>query len=276
MGKITFVPVGGLANRMQAIASAVTLAEKVEMELSILWFKDWALCVPFHRLFMPLDHGLVSFREASRMDYILLDRPRQKNFYLPKLYQHLRFRARLYERSILPLRDRHFDFASWAMQHRNVYMASYVNFLPYDYSRIHRLFVPVEEIRREVERRCLDFFPKMTGVHIRRTDNVAAIRQSPIELFFAELDKEMEDADAGIYLATDSEEVKASMKKRYGSRLICVGRQADRTTLAGIQDGVADMYTLARTQKIYGSFHSSFSELAAQISGVPLKILRLP
>ena len=28
MGKITFVPVGGLANRMRAVASAVTLAAK--------------------------------------------------------------------------------------------------------------------------------------------------------------------------------------------------------------------------------------------------------
>ena len=35
------------------------------------------------------------------------------------------------------------------------------------------------------------------------------------------------------------------------------------------------MYTLARTQKIYGSFQSSFSEMAAQIGGTPLEILKL-
>ena len=29
MGKITFVPVGGLANRMRAVASAVTLQRRV-------------------------------------------------------------------------------------------------------------------------------------------------------------------------------------------------------------------------------------------------------
>lgn len=29
MGKITFVPVGGLANHMRAVASAVTLAGKI-------------------------------------------------------------------------------------------------------------------------------------------------------------------------------------------------------------------------------------------------------
>ena len=33
MGKITFVPVGGLANRMRAVASAVTLAAKSDSDL---------------------------------------------------------------------------------------------------------------------------------------------------------------------------------------------------------------------------------------------------
>ena len=36
MGKITFVPVGGLANRMRAVASAVMLAGKTKSELSII------------------------------------------------------------------------------------------------------------------------------------------------------------------------------------------------------------------------------------------------
>lgn len=39
MGKITFVPVGGLANRMRAVASAVTLAAKSDSDLSIIGFR---------------------------------------------------------------------------------------------------------------------------------------------------------------------------------------------------------------------------------------------
>ena len=41
----------------------------------------------------------------------------------------------------------------------------------------------------------------------------------------------------------------------------------------GIRDGVADMYTLARTQRIYGSFQSTFSEMASQLGGIPLQVL---
>lgn len=54
MGKITFVPVGGLANRMRAVASAVMLAGKTKSELSIIWFQDWALNAPFYQLFKPV------------------------------------------------------------------------------------------------------------------------------------------------------------------------------------------------------------------------------
>ena len=89
MGKITFVPVGGLANRMRAVASAVMLAGKTKSELSIIWFQDWALNAPFYQLFKPVDREVACLRDASRLDYALLDRPRSKNFHFPLLFQKL-------------------------------------------------------------------------------------------------------------------------------------------------------------------------------------------
>ncbi len=53
---------------------------------------------------------------------------------------------------------------------------------------LSRLFVPVDEIMEEVENRCRNFSDAMIGVHIRRTDNLASIRQSPIELFYQKLE----------------------------------------------------------------------------------------
>ena len=101
MGKITFVPVGGLANRMRAVASAVTLAAKSDSDLSIVWFQDWALNAPFSQLFKPVDRKIACLRDASRLDYALLDRPRSRNFHFPLLFQKLFFKSCLYERSIL-------------------------------------------------------------------------------------------------------------------------------------------------------------------------------
>ena len=71
MGKITFVSVGGLANRMRAVASAVMLAGKTKSELSIIWFRDWALNAPFYQLFKPVDREVACLRDASRLDYAL-------------------------------------------------------------------------------------------------------------------------------------------------------------------------------------------------------------
>ncbi len=275
MCKIIFVPVGGLANRMGAMASAVVLAEKTGSRLEVVWFRDWALHAPFGRLFEPIRGDLFRLKDASRRDYLLLDRPRPKNFHLPLLYQKMAFKSCLYERSIDPLCQEHFAFEEWIQTHRRVYMASYMAFRQYDPALMKRLFVPVGEIRQEVDRRCREFATRPIGVHVRRTDNEEAIRQSPIELFYGKLDAEIErDSRTGIYLATDAEEVKQAMKQRYGNRVLTSAKQADRRSLAGIRDGMADMYTLARTGKIYGSFHSTFSIVASQIGNIPLEILR--
>ena len=83
-----------------------------------------------------------------------------------------------------------------------------------------------------------------------------------------------ESPDLSIYLATDSETVKQELKRRYGNRLLCAEEEADRSSTSGIQGGVADMYTLARTDKIFGSFQSSFSELASQLGNIPLVIVK--
>lgn len=53
MHKMTFIPVGGLANRMRAVSSAVTLAQKTNTIIDIVWFQDWALHAPFKTLFCP-------------------------------------------------------------------------------------------------------------------------------------------------------------------------------------------------------------------------------
>lgn len=98
----------------------------------------------------------------------------------------------------------------------------------------------------------------MIGVHIRRTDNLASIRQSPIELFYQKLDEKIkEDGKVAIYLATDSEEVKREMKERYGDRIFCSGKR-QTVDLWRNKEGITDMYTLARTQKYMVLFRVHF------------------
>lgn len=274
MNKLFFVPVGGLANRMRAVASACTLARKVGIGVSVVWFKDWALNAPFNALFQPIQWKEMAIREATFYDYWVFDRPRKKNFFVPRFFQRILFDDSLYEKQITPLCKQHFDFEAWAKK-GEVYLASYTAFQKYDYALLRKLFVPRQDIQEKITSYSQSFSDYSIGIHIRRTDNAASIQQSPTELFIAAIDREIEaNPNVSIFLATDSEIVKKEMLSRYGNRVLTAKDEADRNSIAGIKGGIIDMFTLSKTNKIYGSFQSSFSELAAQIGNVPIEILK--
>lgn len=272
--QMLLVPSGGLGNRMRVLACAVTMMEKLPGRLDVVWFRHSGLNASFASLFEPVDDDRLHLCEGGWFEALLWERPRRNNLFVPRLFQRFLFRARLYEQYVTPLFRQGFDFRAWASQ-GNVYMATYTRFFPYEKTTLQRLFVPVARLRERVDRCCKAFSSHTVGVHVRRTDHADAIAESPLELFYVQLDKEIVDcADTRIYLASDSEEVKAEMKARYGARLLCSDRQADRGTQEGIEDGIVEMYVLSRTKTIYGSYLSSFSEIAAELGDVPLKVVR--
>lgn len=274
MSNFIFIPVGGLANRMKAVASAFILAQQNLIDTNVIWFQDWALHAPFNTVFEPIHSPNICIKEASLIDHIIYDRPRAKNLYIPRLFQYFIFRSCLYEKTIQDLKKQNFNFNNW-IQKGHVYMASYLDFQEISTDILRQLFIPLPPIQARIDHLSQQFSPYTLGVHVRRTDNAASIELSPIELFFTAIDKEIDSyADASIYLATDDESVKLEFQKRYGKRLIYAKDKADRSSITGIQGGIVDMYALARTQKILGSFHSSFSELAAQVGNIPLEIIK--
>ncbi len=270
--KMTMVPVGGLANRMRAVASAVTLMQKIGGASTIYWFRDWALNAPFSALFEPIDLKGVVIEEGNAWNWLIYDRPRRRNLWIPRLAQQFAFDYRLYENKVVECFGECPDLEK-NIHGKHCYVAAFYQLCGYSNELLRKLFRPMPAIMAEVEQRIAHFSAYTVGVHIRRGDNVVAMQRSPIELFFAALDAELKAHTAlSIYLATDSEEVKCQMRERYGKRIITASAAADRDSVSGIADGIADMYTLARTKKIYGSSGSSFSELAAQLGDVPLEM----
>ena len=63
---ITFVPVGGLANRIRSIQSAISLSG--DDELRIYWFKDQGLNCNFYQLFEPIPLQNVTLKETNGID----------------------------------------------------------------------------------------------------------------------------------------------------------------------------------------------------------------
>lgn len=271
---ITLVPTGGLGNRMRAIASAIALAERAKTKLRIIWFQDWGLGCNFSDLFSTLRHQRIEIelKEASFLDKYLLDRPRIKNFFIPELFEKIQFDACLYEKEVTTNFFNHFDFLSWC-QGRNVYMASCISFFP---SKLPRgafdYFRPIPNLLERINKIGRSFPASVVGVHIRRTDNVSAISDSPIERFMQRMHQE--DKAISFYLATDSEEVKQEMIQEFGNRIITSPNKAQRNNLDGMQEALVELYTLSRTSLILGSSHSTFSITAAEIGDIQCEIIK--
>ena len=52
---ITFIPAGGLGNRMKSMAAAIKMAQATQTNIDIIWFQDWGLGCRFDQLFLPLE-----------------------------------------------------------------------------------------------------------------------------------------------------------------------------------------------------------------------------
>lgn len=272
-GQLLFVPSGGLANRMRAIASAYTLTQQTDSDLQVVWFQDWALHAPFRSIFE--ETPLVAVREATLVDHLIYDRARKKNFFLPALPQRMLFQRHIKEQDVTPLKKQLFDFEQWARGKR-CYMSCYQVFGSFPDNLYSQLFHPVKEVMGVVDSYRSQFNSHTIGLHIRRTDNAESIAKSPTELFINKVGEEIDQHDdAKVFLATDSTEVKKEFIAAFGTRIITPQEEACRDSISGIRGGVIDLWTLASTQKIYGSAGSSFSPMAASIGGVPLEIMNV-
>lgn len=270
---IFLVPQGGLANRMRSILSAYQLAREIGSRLEVVWFKDKGLNAGFHDLFLPVKAEGFHLRDACGLDFLRLQLPKGRNLHLTRLVQKGRFDVCLYE-TCTPVAGTPEELKA-QLQGRQVYWATCYAHQAYPADMAARFFRPLPAIEKKVEQFSAQLGPVSMGVHIRRTDNAQAIEHSPIRLFFDRIDSFLAHQPEGcIFLATDDQDTKKAMRQRYGQQLVCVPQPASRKTLSGVVDGLVDMLTLARCGQILGSWYSSFSELAAQIGGVPLEIVK--
>ena len=268
---ITFIPAGGLGNRMKSIAAAIRLAQATQNKLDIIWFQDWGLGCKFEQLFQPLNVPQTQLREASFLDKIMRDIPRKRNLYIPKCFEHFFYDACLDRLAASKAYYNNFDFITWS-KNRNVWLASDVYFIDKEIPEdSFDIFRPIHQLQERINQIKKDFAHQTIGVHIRRTDNIRSIQNSPTHLFIERM--QQEPIDVKFYLATDSEEVKEEMRYIFGNRIITSPNKATRGNLEGMEDALVEMYLLATTNRILGSSCSTYSMTAASIGRVPLEII---
>lgn len=271
---ITLIPVGGLANRMRAIASAVELSRICDCRLNVYWFRDMGLNARFSDIFCSYSDADVRIIDETFLNIILYDRPRRHNLWLSLLPQKLLFSKCIYEDKVKKFCNDLSSFKVFVTK-GNLYIASCYPLIEYDNCLLSDLFKPHDTICGKVESRISGMSDYKIGVHIRRTDNIVSISSSPDELFYSAIDEEIhKNPSVTIYLATDSDNVKKEFKVRYGDRLFASDSVSCRKSFAGISEAVAEMYTLSKMNKIYGSWGSTYSEVAAALGDIPLVMLR--
>jgi len=270
MKQLTLVLEGGLGNRIYAVTSGIGFAKEHNLRLTVFWFKDWGMGAGFHDLFtLAPSVENVEIKDASFADFFKYAKPIKSNFFLPKLYQKLQFdTAYCWYKEQVPV-EKWYSFNARADK---FYLFHCQKF--YENSELLHLLSPVDSIQKQIDERLNFLSPQTIGVHIRRTDFTGAITQSPLSAFIEKMQQEIAmNPDTCFYVASDSPEEKEKLINRLGHRIITFENNLKRNTKAGIIDALIELYTLASTKKIYGSFQSSYSLLASEINNIPLEIV---
>ena len=253
---IIIQPSGGLCNRMRVINSAMKLAKRRKEKLVILWYLNPELNAAFEDLFQPiLEPDITLINIHSLKD------PR-------KLYYQLSAGQRFGDDDIRNNKtdDRLNDDFYRALKKR-VYIFTCERFDP---TKDYSLFVPTDTLQKRVDTFTRDFAPRCVGVHIRRTDNAVSMGKSTTEQFIAEMEKELTaHPETRFFLATDDQSEEELLRSRFPGKIISnQSRTIDRNSVAGMHDALLDLYCLAASDKIIGSYWSSFTDTAADMHGI--------
>lgn len=269
-------PDAGLGNRLNCIYSGLYWQRRLGMKMKILWEVDLACCINYEKLFLPLPDVEIKTvytlpvrgRKGIRS---LVDK--QVIRYIQKKYSYLTSEeiCELFsgggeaaiEKMLLEPEKRCIKafsaFADW--QH----IAGVADCLK-----------PVERIRERVDAIMTPYQRKtVIGIHIRRTDHVKAIKNSPVSAFVDQMQQlRRECPDVCFYLATDDKEVEGMLAQEFLLiRHHTFSQEKTRNTEAGMMDAYVDMLCLSKCDRIYGSFGSTFSKMAAVIGGKELIVL---
>jgi hypothetical protein len=267
---IILEPQSGLANRMRVVASGLQLQKQVGGDLLCLWLRNDLLNAPFEALFESIP-GWEIQPAARRFKFVQASR-----------------RSRPFTMALAQIINRMLgvdfciaepDFENWlwknkvnladvAREHGTLYIQTCQEFG--HNQEEFRNFAPIPALRHKIHALEKRFRPQTIGIHIRRTDHRLSIEMSPTRLFIEKIDAEItRDANALFYLSTDDADVEQEFRRRYGERILTHAKEFSRQTAAGIQDAVVDLFCLSKTAAIYGSYWSSFSDVAARIGNIP-------
>lgn len=265
---LELIPTGGLCNKMRAIDSAVSFCAAYDIPLKVYWIRDEQLInCRFQDLFQPIQN--LNLYELDKLP-LKLRKGNRSNFYIPSILRKMPWAAKILGRyEIKDFKNKGGDFKQLYDEHQPLIFFSFSRFFPSE--KEYEIFKLLPNVRQMIEKETADFDENTIGIHVRRTDHKIAIQNSPLTLFEQKIEAEIsKNNKANFYLASDCSATKKHLVNKYGSIIRTDSEPGDRTTLAGMYRGVTELYTLSKTTKVYGSFGSSYSRIACELTGIEL------
>ena len=282
--KIIVVPQAGLGNRMRVLASAVQLAKRDNRELWIAWPVNAALGCEMTDIF-----------QSIGMDYSVP--PKWINFLLTNIYRpgtnsrfygFLKFVSKffagqtLFDNDIRDDRNNRVKQLKISSEESTVLVATCFPFGDQPVEEVYNDYMKNEELAEQfanfkfseiLKERVKQEYQKIgepyIGIHIRRTDHVHTIKDSPDENYITQIDRYLaENPNQNFLLATDDEPTKVFFKQKYGSQMHIFNHKIGRDDLEGIYGGVVELLMLANSRKIICSCKSSYSNTAIVLGGI--------
>lgn len=264
---LTVVPQGGLCNRLRVVLSVLYLSQQLHAEVQVEWAENEECRARFDDLFVPIDSGRFHIAPMSWWAWP----SRKRNLHLPRMLRACMgytWQRDGYVPSSLT------ELAEALKHHRKVYVSSGSQLTDYSSECLSRL-CPRADLQARIDRILQSYAPHTVGVHIRRTDNAVSIKHSPVEAFIRAMRQEVDrDRHVKFFLATDDAAVKLMLERLFPHRIITQHMPVERSTLQGMEDALVDLWCLAGTRKLLGSYWSSFTDTAAEIGHVQLVIVR--
>lgn len=265
--KINLIPYGGLGNRMRVIASVYKYSLENNHELVVYWNRQKDFNQSFKKCFAPT----INLKVIDHLIGFNYNNPYKLNLFIPRLLDKIIKRKSFYfvkenelEKIIREAVKNKIEeiTVSTCFQHGEMYPLS-------------EIFCPNRDILRKIDDIYKSFSEYTVGIHIRRTDNVLSKNISKPEIFKEKVRLLFkEKTNAKVFLCTDDAVIKEQFKCEFGENIITYESRLDRYTPKGITDAIVELFLLAKTNIIWGSFNSSYTDIASQIYGIERVIVK--
>jgi len=236
---IILVPYGGLINRMRVISAGYQYSKIKHEKLIVLWERNHEINCRFEILFQKIP-GLNIIQSSN----LIL-------WYKKIIFSILKNKTPFYKEVT---RD-NFSNKQYNKYYLNTCHQFFGNYNDLCMFKPHLVFI--EEASKYISENTI-------GVHIRRTDHIIAIENSPLSQFERAIEKEIiNDSNVKFYLSTDDIKVENELIEKFKERIITRKKIFNRNNSEGIKDALIDFIALSLSKRIYGSYLSSFGEFAA-------------